>query len=237
MQRTLFYRIGMIILLGILLMVPLGMIRGVVSERQEYRQQAYTDIANSLARSQMILGPVLVVPYDKITRYTYEDPQTSKPAQRSVKERRYLYLLPEQLSLQADAKISELKRGIYSIPAYHSAMAVKGHFAIQEHFGLKESLADITWGEPFLWVGLSDNRGIENRPVLRWQGQTISFSTGESEAIPLKSFFHGSISAPLGKRFTGNGNYHFSFDLDLMGTNRLDWVPSAKAMTVTLQSN
>ena len=52
-----------VFVMTIVIMIPLMLIRGTISERQFYRTQAIDNIARSSAGAQAFSGPVLVVPY------------------------------------------------------------------------------------------------------------------------------------------------------------------------------
>src|SRR5688572_28610137 len=59
----LFLKIGSICLLIALLHIPLGLTRGVLRERESYQATATEEIASIWGRQQMMVGPMLVVPY------------------------------------------------------------------------------------------------------------------------------------------------------------------------------
>lgn len=56
-------KILMVVGMTILLLIPLLMIRGVIQERQFYRDEAVRSVARGTAAAQALSGPVLVVPY------------------------------------------------------------------------------------------------------------------------------------------------------------------------------
>src|SRR5213078_3640115 len=60
--RTIIKLIGVGVLI-LLLLIPLGMIRGVLSDRLNRRNEAVADITSSWGREQCVIGPVLIVPY------------------------------------------------------------------------------------------------------------------------------------------------------------------------------
>src|ERR1700739_2296959 len=60
--RTILKLIGVGILI-LLLLIPLGMISGVLSDRLNRRNEAVTDITSSWGREQCVIGPVLIIPY------------------------------------------------------------------------------------------------------------------------------------------------------------------------------
>ncbi|NER63130.1 hypothetical protein G3436_03530 [Pseudomonas sp. MAFF212427] len=67
MNRTLSLKLGAIALLIVLLLIPLLMIGGLIQDRQAQRDSVLEDIAHSSSYSQQISGPVLVVPYRKVS--------------------------------------------------------------------------------------------------------------------------------------------------------------------------
>ena len=68
MNRNLAIKLGVIALLMLLLMIPLLMIGGMVSDRQHLRDGVLADIARSSSGEQHLTGPILVVPYRKTVR-------------------------------------------------------------------------------------------------------------------------------------------------------------------------
>ncbi|MBL8511902.1 MAG: inner membrane CreD family protein, partial [Betaproteobacteria bacterium] len=88
MQKRLFLRVMMILALTALLALPLSLIRGVVSERQQRQAEVEETIASSTGGQQRLIGPVLVVPYTEST--------TNPQGIVETIERR-AYLLPDTL--------------------------------------------------------------------------------------------------------------------------------------------
>src|SRR5947208_16998756 len=60
--RTIIKLIGVGVLI-LLLLIPLGMISGVLSGRLSRRNEAVADITSSWGREQCVIGPVLIIPY------------------------------------------------------------------------------------------------------------------------------------------------------------------------------
>src|SRR5258706_251857 len=63
MRSNLTLKAAILIGLTLVFAVVLLMIAGVISERERYRDKVLEDVARSTARSQSVLGPLLVVPY------------------------------------------------------------------------------------------------------------------------------------------------------------------------------
>ena len=62
--------------LALALLVPVGMIQGLVAERQLRRDEAVSGIAEGWGRQQVLSGPYLLVPYEvtrvEVTRETVD---------------------------------------------------------------------------------------------------------------------------------------------------------------------
>lgn len=240
MQKLLFSKIFLIVLLMALLMIPLSMIDSLVTERSLWRDSAVRDIASSFAGSQKIAGPLLVVPYTEFIRVPESDPnigeKSTEPGIKILKRHHYAFIMPEALDISADMRTEERYRGIYTVPTYTGKLTFQGAFRLDRNFGIR-SENEIAWDEAFLWLAVDDNRGIQTRPTLQWQGRKAEFTPGAREGIAVRTSQAGGISANVGSLSAEPATYVFSFDLPLAGTERLDFVPVGRDMTVKLHSD
>ena len=85
MNRNLMLKLGVLLVLTILLMIPLLLIDGIVDERQGLRNQVLLDIARSSSHSQRLTGPLLVVPYRKTVREWRTHEKTGTRYQRNAR--------------------------------------------------------------------------------------------------------------------------------------------------------
>ena len=109
--------IGVIVLL---LLVPLAMLRGLVSERSSLREQAYSRVAEGWGGSAVLGGPMLVVPTQRTVTEKIDD---KKEVTRIIRSE--LYLLPARLDMKVDLKLQDEARyvGIYAVPVYLAELA------------------------------------------------------------------------------------------------------------------
>ncbi|CAD5106576.1 cell envelope integrity protein CreD [Zestomonas carbonaria] len=233
MSRTLGFKLGAIALLVVLLMIPLSMIDGLVSERQHLHDAVLDDIARSSSYSQQITGPLLVVPYRRTVREwkTHEKSGERFLEEREVRSR--LYFLPERFVLDGEVKTELRYRGIYEARLFHSASRISGRFELPAQFGIREHFADYRFEPAFLAVGISDIRGIKNDLKLRLDDRTLSFAPGSGDTY-LGNGVHVPLAVLDGK---GAQAFDFAFDLQLQGTGQLDVIPVGRDSRVTLQSD
>src|SRR5205823_1202741 len=102
--------------LVLVLLIPLGMITGVLSDRLSRRNEAVADITSSWGKQQCVIGPVLGIPYQyKFKTVKEVAGPDGKLEKREVEETAVAiaYFLPELLNVSGDAQTQMLHRGIY----------------------------------------------------------------------------------------------------------------------------
>ncbi|HEY0288720.1 MAG TPA: cell envelope integrity protein CreD [Pseudomonas sp.] len=227
------FKLGMIALLILLLMIALMMISGLISDRQNQRDGVLEGIARSSSYSQQLSGPILIVPYRKAIHIWKLNAQTQERYQETIEERGRLYFLPERFELDGKVQTEVRSRGIYEARLYHADNHISGHFVLPEHFGLGDDFADYQFDEPFMAVGISDVRGIENALKLDLDGQQLDFVPGTR--VPLLG--EGvSVALPM-ETGAQQTQLNFAFDLRLQGTGQLQITPVGKTSSVQLSAD
>ncbi|WP_434709260.1 cell envelope integrity protein CreD [Pseudomonas sp. R1-1] len=233
MNRNLTIKLGAIALLILLLLIPLLMIDGVIDERQQLRDGVLDDIARSSSYSQQLSGPVMVVPYRKVVRTWKTNEKTNQRYEEVGEERGRLYFLPERFELDGQVETELRKRGIYEARLFHADNRINAHFTVPAQLGIKENFTDYQFDAPFLAVGISDIRGIENALKLELDGQRLDFVPG-SEVGWIGEGVHVTLPALDTGKVT---QLSFAFDLRLQGTGSLKVLPVGKTSSVSLKAN
>jgi inner membrane protein len=233
MNRNLAIKLGVIALLMLLLMIPLLMIGGMVTDRQQLRDGVLADIARSSSGEQHLTGPILVVPYRKTL---HEWKTHEKTGERYLEERELrsrLYFLPEQFQLNGNVLTEERKRGIYQARLYHSDNQISGYFQLPAQYGISDDYADYRFEPAFLSVGISDIRGIENDLKLRLNDTELAFAAGSGDRL-----LANGVHAPLAPIDSSSGQrLQFAFDLKLQGTEQLWVTPVGRETKVQFSSS
>lgn len=233
MKRGLAFKLGAVTVLVLLLLIPLQMINGVIAERQIHRERVLQDIARSSSYKQRIFGPLMVIPYHKKIREWKKHPESEVRYHEERIIDGEIYLLPESFSLNGEVRTEIRKRGIYEARLYHSDSRVQGHFEVPAQWGIRDDIADYTFDQPYLAIGISDIRGIENALKLKFDGQVVNFQPGSS-VKQLGDGVHAKL--PLGA--TGESKRaSFEFQLKLQGTGELNIVPMGLDSDVVLNAD
>src|SRR5256885_9453042 len=93
--------------LVLVLLFPLMMITGVLSDRLARRNEAVADITSSWGKEQNVIGPVLGIPYQYKFKAVKEMPAPDGKLERREVEETALgtaYFLPESLKIDGDAQ-------------------------------------------------------------------------------------------------------------------------------------
>ncbi|MDG9884776.1 cell envelope integrity protein CreD [Pseudomonas sp. GD04058] len=231
MNKSLSLKLGTIALLVVVLLIPLVMIGGLIDERQALRDSVVEDIAQSASRAQQISGPLLVVPYSKYERVWKI--QDGKSFQTAEVTRSYLVFLPERFVLDGTASTELRSRGIYQARLFHAQSRISGQFKVPANWGITSDLDDYRFDKPFIAVGISDIRGIQNGLQLQIDGRTLDFAAG-SRLDWLGGGVHAEIDNLDSK---AEMRLDYAFNLDLQGTGQLHVLPVGRSSSVTLAAN
>lgn len=217
-------RLLVIGLLILLLLIPGGMISGLVRERRARSEEAKREVASSWAKAQTIGGPILTIPFTKTWKDSEGKTQTATE---------YIHLLPESLRFTGEVDPEIRYRGIYKVVLYRAKLLCAGHFSLAGLADLDVPSEAIRWHEAFLTLGLTDMRGINEYVDLRWGGRDdLRFASGIEEGQ--RTFTTGvSAKVPVGG---AGGRYEFSFPLDLNGSGTLNFLPLGETTLVELES-
>ena len=214
--------IGFLILL---LLIPMGMIEGVIFERNHVYLSAKQDIMNAWGREQTIGGPVLTLPY----RMAYTDDKGIKRVRQSL-----AHFLPERLSVRGKLDTQMRYRGIYQVPVYTADLKLSGRFARPDIARLGINPRNVDWDGAYLSVAIADARGIKEPMSLR---SDVGDGTFEPGGVKVGGFDPQVIVPLPGLGKAGEpSEFQFGFDLKLSGTEKLGFLPVGDRTEVLLTS-
>jgi inner membrane protein len=220
-------KLGLIGFLTILLLIPSSLIQDLIAERQNRQEEVIREISDKWSGSQLVQGPVLVLPY-KTTVIT-EDPNTNKSSSREIMTN--IYILPETLNISSKANPEMLHRGIFDAVVYNSKIEVNGKFSALELIKSNIDPAMIQWDKAKVAIGLSDLKGLKNNPLIRLGNENYEV---EPDLTSLKLFSNNLVILP--NLSTGkNTAISFSFDLDLRGSEKLSFLHLGKNTSVKIE--
>ncbi len=229
--RTPGFKFFLVLLLVLLLMIPLGLIWLLVTERETRANAVKAEVAELWGREQHISGPYLIVPYSVKVVITQSDRQVEQ-----MQERRAVFL-PDSLRVNGEAKTEIRHRAIYDVTVYGAKLKLEGRFATPDITLADADIAAVRWRDAFLAVGVSDVSGLTEGATLSVAGRQIPFEP--SIGLPFAGAMEG-IHARIAE--TGASDqpppaFDFSLALSLNGSSSLDFAPVGRDTMVSLTSN
>jgi inner membrane protein len=221
--------------LVLILLIPLVMITGVLSDRLSRRNEAVADITSSWGREQSVLGPVLGIPFQYKFKAVKETPAPDgKMERREVEETGIgtAYFLPESLKIDGDVQTQTLHRGIYEAAVFRAQVMLSGKFAPPDFGPLKIDLKDVQWKDAFVTMAVNDLRGTREGLVLDWGGTKRPMLPGSQ--VP---GYTTGATASLGSEQPIASEITFSIPLDFNGSDGVFFAPFGVQNEVTLKSN
>src|SRR5437763_8715189 len=221
--------------LVLILLIPLLMITGVLTDRLQRRNEAVADITSSWGKEQSVIGPVLGIPYQYKFKAVKEVPAPDgKMERREVEETAIAnaYFLPEMLSVTGDAKTQTLHRGIYDAAVFRAQVKLSGRFAPPDFGPLKIDVKDVQWKDAFVTIAVNDLRGTREALMLDWGGARHPLLPGSQ--VP---GYTTGATALLGADQPIASQTEFSIPLDFNGSEGIYFAPFGVQNEATLKSN
>ena len=214
-------------LLALVLLVPVLMIQGLISERQARRNEAVTNIAEGWGKRQSLAGPYLFVPYERhwteIRRETVDGRLREVRNDRS--ESKVLRVPAAAVAWTIDTEVSEKAYGIYKARLYTAKLRARGSIDVAPRARFEDSTSRYKWGTARLVLGVSDPLGI------RAASGSYDFSPGSGDAAR-----PGGLHALL-PDFQFGQLLPFAIDLELGGSEAFSLAPLGADATVAMRAN
>lgn len=224
MRRSVGLKLAMIGFLVLILLIPAGYVLDLIVMRRGTRDEAIKEVSSKWGQSQVVTGPVLNIPY----KFRREE------RGRLVEEIRRVHILPEQLDIVSQVDTETRYRGIFQVVLYTAQVYIKGHFNSPDLGNLSIADQDVMWNEAYISVGLTDMKGIKDSLNLNWNGIAFPFNPGIADHDIVNSGI--SVKVPLQGKHPEAGKYSFGFNLNLKGSDRLEFIPLGKETTAEVKS-
>lgn len=235
-SRAALWRFGLVGGIALTMLIPLALVGGLVEERAEVRAEAVDGIVGPWGRSQVVAGPVLVVPVMReevsSSSVDIDGIATERQTRRQVEDA--LVILPRSLTAEATLEHEERERGIHKAVVYGAPVRLEASFDLTDarRFVAERSGLSVGWERASLAVGLSDLRSLRRVETVSWNGREVSFSPGAGADTVLGRGFHAP--APLNAE-TGPQSVSIAFRVN--GSARFSVVPVGETSRIRLASS
>lgn len=228
------FKFFLIAFLILLLLIPLLIVGGLVSEREDRSRSVMSDVSRTWGGQQQLSGPFIVVPYT-----VHIETKEGDKIVQLTQERRAVFL-PEELTIAGDAKSNVLHRSIFDVNVYTAGLAIDGSFAVPDIADVDPNAVSVRWKDATFVLALSDVGGLKEAATLTINGQeTLPFSP--SVGVPgiylngMHAKLDGAPSVVEGE--TAPKVFRFHADLLFSGSGALTFAPAARETRVEMTSD
>ncbi|MBK0381263.1 cell envelope integrity protein CreD [Mucilaginibacter segetis] len=214
-------------MLTIVLLIPSVMIGDLIKERAGRQAEMIAKVTDQWSGSQMIKGPVLVIPYKRMQNFSADSKETPKEIIEN------LYVLPDNLKISASVNSDVLHRGIFDAVVYNTIIKVSGNFSKANLAALALSPEQLMPGKAKLIFGISDLKGLKNNPVINAGGQLLSVEP----AYDGHALFDNGLQTAINLTPFKDGAFKFKYTLDLKGSQELHFLHLGKTTDVQVSGN
>ena len=205
-------------IIGLVLVLPLMMVYALVWDRQEQSNVAQNSIAAGWGGPQVIVGPVLVIPYAANSVETVE--QNGRQTTRTVRVMKELFLAPETNIIQTDIKPDRKRKSIYESVLFVAQNKGTARFSLPADFaryGIELAAMNLAGAE--LRFGVSDARGLQKDSKVVIDGQPLALQPGKGLAASNNSGFFTFVDWTTAEPLEVHYNY------SIRGNKSLTMVP------------
>jgi len=223
-----FFKVGLIGVMILLMLIPTTFIQQLVSERQQRQQQAVAEINSRWAAPQTVTGPVIGIPYL----------ETGTDNGNKVEVKRWAYFLPAKLDIQTHLVPERRYRGIYQVVVYTTELDIHSDFDSLHLDELNLSPANMLWKEATVFFDISDLQGIREDVRLHLEGAASNVDLTLVPARRSTDQFKTALAAPLPDWLPSatRENLKFSAKVKLKGSVNLSFVPTGRETNVQATS-
>jgi inner membrane protein len=216
-------RMAIVGFLTFLLLIPSFMIMSLISEREARRDAAADEISRNWGAKQVLIGPVLEIPF-KIHTYDSQN--------NLIESTGYAHFLPDTLKIDGAIDTETRNRGIYEVVVYNSTLDISAAFSAPKFEELKVSPDDILWNDATISLGISDLKGVRDQVTMQWNNEGFDGNPG----LASNDIVSTGLSVPA-KVSADKSEYAFKSKLNLNGSLGILFSPVGKVTSVHMTSD
>lgn len=228
------YGLKSIIVLAMILLflIPLGMIKDLVWEREQRKWEAEESVFSSWGSDTAVGGPLLVIP----RKVKYEVTDEEGKYLRTEEYIDHIYLLPESMDIYAQSSSDTKFRGIFEIPVFTLNVEGSGNFALEALYKNYDP-ETLIWEGAYVQFSYPSLKGMKRTEPLVWEGKEHDFEAGDSSRSLYGAALKVNVDAGTGNPRDISRVIPFHFQQEIRGGRSLEFLPLAGRTTIHLESD
>ncbi len=229
-NRSFGLKLLLVCALALLMAIPTMFVWGVVKERTTNAQQAVQEVSLARGGEQIVLGPVLSIPYEQIV--TERVPNNSGVMIDTQRKKTGEFVVfGTSGSARADLKTEMLKRSLHRVPVFDVNIDFKASFDLEQAMLNKPRGATLHWDDARIHMGMSDLRGIKDDVLVQIGEEKISLGPGNGA---LSSSLSDTVGSVRGISLDENSVFDLTASMRLTGAQRIGFAAFAQNTSIEL---
>lgn len=230
------FKFGLIAFLILLLLIPLFIVRELISEREGRAREVRYEVGRIWGPDQALVGPVLIVPYSVRVETVQGDKRIEQ-----IQERRAIFT-PDTIDVDGRTETKTLQRSIFEVPVYAAKLKLAGRFGTPNIADVAANVVEVRWRDAVFVLALSGVAGLKEAAVLKIDGAgDIPFAPSLGMPMGAMTGIHAKLSEGASSVIADAGQpprpFAFTVDLAFNGSVSLQFAPVARETSIRLTSD
>ena len=227
------FKIAMLAVIILLLLIPINMIRSLVTERGYRAESAEESIMEAWGSQFALYGPVIRIPVverEEITTRTERDGERIEV----ILHNRALWITPKDVYVRANFSAEKKRRGIFSVALFSGDVSLTGAFSFDRVINEIKQNQTIYPEQAEIIIALASQKGIRRIIRADWNGSELFFKPGNRN-------FSAGNPADIGinalSPFDINGINTFDIQFAIQGGKSIRLLPIGETTQVNIRSD
>ena len=234
MKFPLLLRAALVAFIAVALLLPVGLIKGKVAERQARATGVVQQFANETSRAQVVAGPFLAASCEEAfqeERHTMRNGKAETITETKALRCPTTYFTPKHLKAVVTMPVESRNRGIYPIRLYRAEVHLTGEFEWPAAASPRRPTGSREWKSMYVVMAVSDARGIK----LVKSSLTPALLAATDDKV-LSQFAIREDLGDFAKRAPGS-RLAFDYAMTLVGTSSLQVAPVGDTTEIRIGSD
>jgi len=216
------FKIAMLVIIVLLLLIPVSMIRSLITERSHRADEVEESIMEAWGSQFILYGPVIRIPV--VEREEIKTKTEKEGEKVEIITRDYtLWITPKDVNINADFSASKKRRGIFSVALFSGNVSLSGSFNYERAKNELKQNQTLYPEQAEIIVGLSSQKGIRRMIKADWNGNELFFKPGNRNFSIDNSYAYTGGKRSYGyKQPIGNNGINALSPFNVNGTNTFD---------------
>jgi len=171
------FKIAMLVILVLLLLIPIAMIRSLVSERSYRASEAEESIMEAWGGQFVLFGPVVRIPMIEREEIRTKTEKEGEKVEIVLRDKA-LWLTPKDVNIEADFSAQKKWRGIFSVVLFSGDVSLSGSFSFERARDEIKPNQELFPQQAEIIIGLTSQKGIRRVVKANWNGGELFFKPG-----------------------------------------------------------